>query len=123
MIDWSGWLIVELALGVTVGIVLAWWAIRTLERWSYLVHATPCWPTTLDQVERLESWEKFEALDDLLRYPTPVRWIRGRLRRKWRRHCELLRSLGWSDEEILGRPDRQPRRPKDKRGPEGRGMK
>lgn len=119
MNDWTGRLVIEVALGVAVGSVLAWWAIRTLERWSYLIHATPCWPTEPDHVERLDSWEKFAALDDLLRYPTPVQWVRRRLRRKWRRHCELLKSLEWSTEEILGIPERRPLRPEDPRGPKG----
>src|SRR5438128_1500926 len=98
MADWR--LVVEVALGVAIGIVLAWWAIRTLERWSHLIHATPCWPTTSFEVDHLDLWEAGEALSDC-RYPAPVGWARKRLRRKWRRHCEWLKGLGWSTEEIL----------------------
>jgi hypothetical protein len=97
-------LVAEVALGVGIGIVLAWWAIRTLERWSYLAHATPCWPTTPFEVEHFNLWDAGEAMTDC-RYPVPVQWARHRLRRKWRRHCERLKGSEWSTEEILGLPE------------------
>jgi len=116
MSDWTGRLVIEVALGVAVGIVLAWWAIRTFERWSHLIHATPCWPTTPYEVEHLDVWESIQAVDDC-RYAAPVQWARHRLRRRWRRHCELLKSLEWSNEEIVGLSGRRARHPKDRRGP------
>jgi hypothetical protein len=118
MSDWTGQIVIEVALGVAVGTVLAWWAIRTLERWSYQIHATPCWPMTSFEVEHLDLWESGEALKDC-RYPAPVGWARKRRRKEWRRHCEFLKGLGWNTEEILGLPeqssdDLSPRGPKGK---------
>jgi hypothetical protein len=94
--------IVEIAVGVALGGVLAWWIILTLQRWLHLVHATPCWPMTSSDVEDLASWETWQSLTDAHFYLEPVQWARNRLRRKWRRHCETLKEQGWSTEKILG---------------------
>ena len=101
--------VMEVALGVAIGVVLAWWAIRTLEHWSSLVHdpERPCWPTEPDQIDSLDAWAKLQAAFDPIHYPAPVCWVRRRLRRKWRRHCEMLKRLGWSNEDIIWGPHRR----------------